>query len=127
MKLRFYARADELVGHPEQLAYGFRTGAPKRYIGRTHVVGEYQESPEFKVIRPASYPAVEAPEEFDTKHLHAAGVQFLQRKTQKGGLWPADAETAAFCGVPLVPVKFVDGEWIEAPASKPVLVAKKTA
>jgi len=55
----------------------------------------------------------------DEPHAVEAGTEDAARLAhlcvRDSSLWPADEDTAAHCGVPFVPLKLVDGEWVAAP------------
>lgn len=85
--LRFLARGSDLVTVPD-----FRpvVGQAPRYVGRRFVPATAEQ--------PASHPATEAPAEYPAGSLEG---QRCVKRCRRGELWPADAETARFCGVPM--------------------------
>lgn len=103
MKLKFLARDGHTVRWPGLPA----TGQIHRAVGRTFIAGDPTKR------EPARLAADAQPVELDSEHENAP---HLIRQCQKGGLWAADAETTAFCGVDLVELaQDTDGEWIAAP------------
>ncbi len=90
MILKFYAREDQLVREP---GIGPSIGVPARYVGR------YFDA----ALR--GFPAHDNAQAFDTDLVESRDIADLKRSTRKGGLWPADTETAAECGVPFVAVE----------------------
>lgn len=120
MILKFYAREDALVRYPGLTP---RAGQPARYVGRDFIAGETAPIPgtdKRQTMKPASNPAKPQPDEFDSE---SAEGQALMRHCRKNGLWAADKDTAAACGVEFVPVELVDGMWVQK-KSKPESPAK---
>lgn len=102
MKLKFHSRAGHKVAWP---GTNF-TGQPPRYIGRTFTAGDGKTSA-------ASHPASKEPDVVDTETTESRDVAHITRQCLKGGIWPADAATAAACGVPFPKLtQDDDGEWI---------------
>lgn len=103
MKLSFYARGDKLVLYP-----GLQTpnGQLPHYIGRESVRGTKTER--------GGFPAVQ--EAFECQSESPVG-QRLSRLMRVDSIDPplycANAETAAFCGVPFVNLSFGAGAWSE--------------
>lgn len=79
-------------------------GQPSRYYGRRHDLA----------LR--GYPAVDAPCEFEAD---SDDGRKCARACREGSLWPSNAATASYCGVPYVPVEFNDGTWSQKPATTP--------
>jgi hypothetical protein len=113
MKLRFIAAGDALAHIP---GAPYAVGQPSRYVGRKFVPP--------KDGNPAGYPATQEADEvelnvsrLDDAQRFARYVKFAQR----GDIWPADAETAAACGVEYATASFKDGEWTRtsSPAVSP--------
>jgi hypothetical protein len=123
MQLAFYAREDALVRYPG-LNPAF--GQPARYIGREFVAGEVERGPGGKERTrvPASNPATREPSVFDSETPEG---QAAARHCRKLALWPANKETAEFCGVPFVAVAFSDGAWTEKPVAAPKSALKESA
>ena len=104
MKLRFYARGDLLVLHPNAIQL---VGQPYRYVGRELVQMDVLDGePNSKA---AAYPATRHPAEFDSDSPEGRRLTKLIRRDQS--LWAADEETAEACGVPFVPVSWSHGQW----------------
>lgn len=101
MRLKFRARAGGVVNWPGAKIQGHLP----RYVGRHFVASE---KPGVAGAYAADKDAVELdPSSEDAPHLI--------RQCKKGGLWAADAETAAHCGVEYVNLtQDDDGEWIAA-------------
>ena len=92
MKLRFYAREDQLVPVPGSFP---RIGQAPSYIGRKFVAAD------------RSHPATDDPYECDAE---TEGGRRLKKLTRRDAcLWPADEATARACGVAFVPVEVKDG------------------
>jgi hypothetical protein len=107
MKLKFHSRDGHTVYWPNTKA----PGQFARCVGRTFDAGK------------RAYIADKEPSEVDSDHHDAP---HLIRQCQKGGLFAADAATAAFCGVELVTIsQDTDGEWIRATAKAPSSPNKK--
>jgi hypothetical protein len=111
MKLKFYGRNEHTVHFT-----GRSRGQPDRIIGKTFVPANGKEPPRYALNKD--------PEEIDSANTELAEKCKRAVANPNGaGLWPADKETAAFCGVEFVPVEFdADGDW--SPARKPA--AKKS-
>ena len=112
MKLRFFAKDDELVYVPNSPK---RQGQPPRYVGRTFVPGDADTG------KPAAFPASAEPFECDSDDPNGRELvnRFLRGKRP---LLPADKETAAACGVAFVAVSVKDGvaaQGASAPEAKP--------
>lgn len=125
MKLSFHSRAGHLVAWPGTKFIG----QPPRYVGREFVKEPDQKKAKSSgmlgVLRATSEPAV-----IDTDTADPGDVAHLIRQCKKGGLLPADAATAAACGVEFAPVsQDQDGEWSlsAAVAPKPQPAPKKSA
>ncbi len=116
MKLKFHSRRDHKVAWP---GANF-SGQPPRYIGRSWLAGDGKSA---AAVHPASKDA----DEVDTETTASADVEHIKRQCRKGGLWPADRETATACGVEFASVtQDADGEWI-AGSAKAQPAPKKTA
>ncbi len=117
MKLKFHSRRDNKVAWPGANTYG----QPPRYIGRSFSPGDG------KTIA-ASHPATKEPDVVDTDTAATRDVEHIVRQCRKGGIWAADAATAAACGVEFVSVtQDADGEWIASAPAKPQPAPKKAA
>jgi hypothetical protein len=93
-KLRFYARGESMVCNIEYLERGIR-----KFIGRRHdpLIGDPFNDPETGVaIHTGGFVPLHEPEEVPYRAEYV-------RECKAGCLWPADAETAALCGVPFDP------------------------
>lgn len=105
MKLKFYARGTHLVSYPRT----HRVGSPPRYIGREAQGRELLATAE--------------PFECEAESFVGARLLRLMQSGARHGdlpLWPADAATAAACGVKFAQTKFEGGEHrIVAPEIKP--------
>ncbi len=112
--LRFYARADLLVYVP-----GARPGQGEspRYVGRGFVRGEPNKGG-------AQYPALK--EAFECDEDSDAARRLVKLTRRDGSLWPADATTAAACGVEFTPVEFRDGAWLAKSAAPAPALARVT-
>ena len=107
MRLKFLARNEHTVYWPGSRS----TGQARQQIGKTFVAGK---SPS----EPARYALDKQPTEVDSDSPDAPHAI---RQCQKGALWAADRETAAFCGVEFVQVALdADGDFspAKAPAAK---------
>lgn len=99
MRLRFYAKDDELVYVPNSPK---RAGSPPRYVGRSFVPGDAATG------TPASYPATPEPFECDSEDEN--GRELLGRfKRGRRSLLPADKATADACGVAFVAASVKEG------------------
>jgi hypothetical protein len=118
MKLAFLAKPDHMVNRPG----GRSVGAPPRYVGRRHVAVDDKAGGVA-----GSYPAMAQPEVFDVSPADPVFADLI-RACAKGGIWPADAETAAACGVPFVALEQEksSGEWVLKAASAPSKSASKS-
>lgn len=94
MQLRFLAKADLLVTEPGTTGYA---GQVARYINRV-----WDEAAQ-------GYPAVAEP--FVCACDSADGRRLAKLLRRDSCLLPADAETAAFCGVPFQATTLIDGVW----------------
>jgi hypothetical protein len=95
MKLRFYARAGQMVRVPGQQ---IMVGQPVKYVGR-------------KTVKDMRHEASSDPYEVEAGTRRAMRLVKLVRRDQC--LWPADEPTAKACGVRFVPVKQdSNGEWV---------------
>lgn len=105
MRLRFLAREGCLVHWPGLSAYAGRTFTVSPDAAPGGVAG--------------AYVADASPVEADS--ASEAGKRFSLLVKRDAALWPADAETAAHCGVPFAPVArdAESGEWVRAPDAKP--------
>jgi hypothetical protein len=92
MMLRFYARDDQLVPLPGQAPV---PGQPLHFVGRRYDAAT------------RAHPADSTPTEVDSES--SAGMRLAELTRRDACLWPADAETAAACGVPFVKVFIRDG------------------
>jgi hypothetical protein len=105
MKLRLYARTQNLVPDPRQR----RTqGEPARYVGR-----EWRQAP-FGVF------TTEQGAEFETDQLLDDQLNQLRKAVVRDrALWCANAETAAFFGVELVALTYnaTDAIWTPKPVA----------
>lgn len=92
MRLRFYAREDQLVPLP-----GHRplVGQAASYVGRKFDAAT------------RGYPATPAPFECDSDSDE--GRRLIKMTRRDACLWPADLETADVCGVAFVAVEVRDG------------------
>lgn len=102
LTLKFYARTG-LFYDPTRPQ---RQGQMGHYIGREMKMVDGQPT----------WPAMKKPYEVrlnlaEADHLRAS--RRIPKHVRNGTLWPADAETAKHCGVPLVDVKHEDGGWVE--------------
>lgn len=99
--LKFHARGDMLVREPGSV---HMRGAQACYVGRKWDQAAH------------GFPAVEEP------YCVKAGTDDAERLkllcVRDACLWPADAETAAACGVPFTHHKLVDGSWIADPQAE---------
>jgi hypothetical protein len=95
MRLRFYAKHDELVREP-----GARMiiGQPASYVGRRYDVSA------------GGWPAVET--SHDVESDSEAGLRLTTLCRRDGCLWAADEATAAAVGVPYTRTKLLDGAWV---------------
>lgn len=100
MKLRFYAKGEQLVREPGVIEI-VRT--PPHYVGRCLAK---LEDGRF------CYPATE--EAFECSVASDTGMRLMRLVKQDGALWPADEATAAACGVAFVELDWADGEWVPA-------------
>jgi hypothetical protein len=105
-KLRFFARDDLLVTVP-----GSRPmqGQAPQYVARSFVPGDG--------VKGAQYPATDKPYECEADSDEGRRLVLLTRRD--GSLWPADAETAAACGVDFVAVSVKGGVAAPAPKAAP--------
>ena len=109
MQLRFYARGTGLVSLPGERRI---VGQLPRYVGRKPIVTD-------------GVCAWPASEDAHTVSVGSDAGARLMKRCRDGELWPADADTAAACGVPFVPLAFADGAWSPAP-TPPALTSRKT-
>ena len=109
MKLRFYPRPGMLCWDPERRPTQ-AGGHPAGYVGR-HLVRAKRDG-DGNITQSAFYAANDEPYEvFAASH----SGRRLAKLCRRGELWPADKETAAYCGVKFVRVEKGDGgEWVEA-------------
>lgn len=103
--LKFFAR-EGLVRDLECVP---AIGQAARYLGRDFV----PPSKDGAKLIPASHPASRDGFECDADSDIA---RVAIKQTRKGAFWPANAETAAVCGVEFVEVEFSDG--VFAPKAK---------
>ncbi len=116
MRLKFYGRNAHTVYWPGTYAPGQVRPQP----GKTFVAAEGPNSP-------ARYALDKEPAEVDSDREPAAAEHFA-RQCRKGGLWAADRETAAFCGVEFQRVEMgADGDFAPAPARAPQPTKKAEA
>lgn len=115
MKLRFFAKDDELVYVPN---FPKVRGAFPQYVGRKFIPGTAEAG--------AQFPATAEPFECDSDD---ANGQALLNKFRRGKrcLWPADKATAEACGVEFVPVEVKDGVAVTKAAEPPRMSAKSAA
>lgn len=106
MQLKFLAKADLLVTEPGTTGYA---GQVARYINRV-----WDEALQ-------GFPAVAEPFVCDSDSADGRRLTKLLRRD--ACLLPADAETAAYCGVPFQAMTLADGVWLPAPVA--VKPAKK--
>lgn len=111
MQLKFYAREGCLVTKPGVTRF---VGQAEQYAGRRRVLGPNGKT--------SAYIGTRAPFAVDSDSEHA---QRYVKHVLRGALWPADAETAAFCNTKATPeLEFVAmsgadlGEWRERSVSK---------
>jgi hypothetical protein len=107
MKLSFFAKGNLLVSLPGQ-ARG--QGTVPRYVGRERVLGDGK-------TKGTAFPATRDP--FVVDESSTMVHRLVEQVAKWRALLPADAKTAAACGVPFVETEFSDGE------HRPVEVAKK--
>jgi hypothetical protein len=105
MQLRFLAKADLLVTEPGTTGYA---GQIARYVNRV-----WDEASQ-------GFPAIAEPFVCDSDSADGRRLAKLLRRD--ACLLPADAETAAYCGVQYQAMTLVDGVWQPAP---PVAVKAK--
>ncbi len=102
MKLKFFAKDDQLVNVPHALHV---TGQAAAYVGRSLVIGT--------AAAPASFPASAEPFEVDsTSPPGAALLAHVKKELERHNdlcLWPADEATAKEVGVPFRRVSIKDG------------------
>lgn len=127
--LRVLARGNVLVLDTD---FARQTGA-KRYIGRKTVSawniddlpadepGHIQRN-EFlqrgdQPIPHTAHPKSSEPASIDLRSSHPETVRFILKTIKSGGLWPADKETAQYCGVPFDPS--FGGEYPELTSNQP--------
>ncbi len=108
MKLRFYARDDVPVYHPEVPK---RSGQPAYYVGRRYDLAK------------GGYPATETGEEIESDS--EAGVRLMMLCKRDQSLWPADKVTAEACGVEFSDVEFVNNAWVLKASKAPSKSAGK--
>jgi hypothetical protein len=112
MQLKFYAKKDHVVHWPGPKF----TGQRHDYVGR-----KFEKASDDKAAKAAGvlgvHAALKEAAEIDSA---APGADDLIRYCRKGGLWPADADTAAACGVEFTKVEYSDSEreWLPAKAEK---------
>lgn len=102
MILRFIAREDALAHVP---GAPYAVGQAAAFVGRSFVCVKGS---------PPAYPATREPHEVTLNEATKDGINRFaryQKMAMRGDIWPADAETAAACGVDLPSVAFMDGEW----------------
>lgn len=104
MQLKFYAHSDQLVAVPGTSQYA---GQVARYAGRSV---EIKKEGGAEVV---SFPATQEGVTVDSESPEAKRYTKLVRRD--GALYPADAVTAAACGVPFVALEFADGVWLPKP------------
>ena len=126
MILRLIAAADALANIP---GAPYAVGQATRYLNRKFIPADKATG------TPSSNPAEETPHEvtLDTsKQADANRLARYQKMAARGDIWPADAATAAECGVEFVPATFKDGRWsrgasapVAAPLVAPVIADKQ--
>jgi hypothetical protein len=102
VKLRFFAKGDLLVTKPGFLPRA-QGGDMPRYVGRTAGAAR-------------TFPASKDAHECDADSDEGRRLMFLTKVDS--ALWPADAATAAACGVSFVATEFKDGEHTPKKSSK---------
>jgi hypothetical protein len=107
MKLRFYARDDQLVPMP---GVSPGVGQLPMYVGRRFDA------------ETSSWPAVETAVEFDSDT--SAGLRLIELTRRDGALWPADEQTAALCATQFTKVQFKAGVFTVAMA--PAVAERRT-
>jgi hypothetical protein len=114
--LKFYAKSEHLVHRPGTKM----VGQVSHYVGRRFVRLDDAEGK--KAGTAGKHAALREPAMFADDSPEAP---HLIRYAQKGGLWPADAETAAAVGVPFTKVQFDEqqAEWVPA-VDKPKSTSK---
>ena len=105
--LKFYAREDLLVFRPHVT---IAPGSPEQYVGRRF-------DPVTK-----SYPAKKEASGYDPESPQ--GKRLIELVRREGCLWPADAETAAACGVKFPTLKFVPRQYRGEPSEGDAWVAE---
>ena len=144
MQLSFYARGDILVPMPGQAPRPVGTGTemasgpPAKYVARDFVppVGLRRTRSGLTATEPAKYICSKEPFRCDSEsEVGRRMVRHMTRKrcrpteSRPNGdcpLWPADAQTAEFLGVPFVPIRIVDGEAVPGTSPAPSAPAPST-
>lgn len=98
MKLKFFARAEHVVHFPGPK----QAGQVHNYVGRQFVLNEDELNAKKTRIHGQNR-ALREGFEIDST---ADEAETLCHYVRQGGLWPADAETAQYCGVPFAAVEF---------------------
>jgi hypothetical protein len=109
MKLRFFAKDDDLVYVPTSVRM---SGQAPQYIGRRLEQGN--DGRDGQPRKAATFPATEEAWECDADSADADEILNRFRRGKRR-LWPADAETAAACGVEFVRVVVKAGVAVPAP------------
>jgi hypothetical protein len=106
MKLKFFAKAEHVVHVPGPK----RSGQLHNYVGRSFVL-ETDEKVAKETRVAGQHRATKEAFAID---LRAPEADDLIRSAVQGGLWPADAETAAAIGVPFTKLKYDESayEWL---------------
>lgn len=121
MKLRFYARAEHVVHYPAPR----QAGQIHNYVGRQFV--PHEDDRVARETRVAGQNrATKEPFELESGSQEA---EILSLYALQGGLWCADAETAAAVGVAFVPVTYDEKafEFYPTPDAAPAKPSKPTA
>lgn len=120
MQLKFYAKPEHLVHRPGPKS----AGQVHQYLGRRFVRVDDEEGKKAGIA--GKHVATAEGFEIDSEAPEA--VQVL-RYCAKGGLWPANDETAAAAGVAFTNIAFDEkqSEWLPAPEAEPEAVAAEPA
>lgn len=110
MKLKFYAKPEHVVHYP-----GARfAGQIHNYVGRQFVVSDDPKAARREGQNRATKEGFEIESESDEGRI-------LTAYAKDGGLWPANAETAAAVGVKFTEVSYDESafEWTAVAAARP--------
>lgn len=110
--LRFYARPGHVCPRP-----GTITGQKARYVGLTTKVDKDEAGNTVAISHPPTEQAFECAEDSEDGKRILKGLRSPIERANFG-LWPADKETAARCGVPFVEVELRNGEWLPKAEAK---------